>query len=93
MSLPNLVDLLVPALFGQVGHHLERDHRHAQLVLVLGDRLLRVVRSVERLARRVDSGARMVPPDYQVIGAEVAPDDRVPQGLPGSAKAHRKLKE
>ena len=66
---------------------------HADLVLVLPDQLLRVVRAVERLAGRVVARAGVVAADDQVVRAVVAPDDRVPERLARPGHAHRQRQE
>ena len=80
--------LFVLALRGQV-HKLGEGHRlDAQFVGVFLDKLLGVVRPVERLASRVDARTRVVASNDQVVGPEVAPDDRVPHGLSRPAHSH-----
>ena len=60
----------------------------AQLGLVLADEVLGVVRAVERLALGVLAGPGVVASHDEVGDPVVAPDDRVPDGLPGSPHAH-----
>ncbi len=54
-------------IFGRHVHHeLEGHQRHAELLLVLDDELLGVVRPVERVAVGVGTGAGMVAADDEV---------------------------
>ena len=64
-------DLLVPVLAGDVHQLLEGHGLDAGLLAEPVHDLLGVVRAVERLARRVDTGTGVVPADDQVVGAVV----------------------
>ena len=84
----NARSFFVAILIRQIQELGERHHRDADLVLVLLHQILRVIRTVERLAGRVLAGAGVVAPDDEVIGAVVAADDRVPDRLARSGHAH-----
>ena len=86
-------DLFVPVVVGDIHHLMEGDGPHSGLIAEPVDDLLGVVRAVERVACRVDSRAGVVTADDQVVGAVVAPDDGVPERLPGSGKPHRQRQE
>lgn len=69
-------------------HHLD-----VELVLVLSDEFLSIVRTVEILSLRVLSGSGVVTTDDEVSRTEVLSDDRVPDGLAGSGHPHREGQE
>ena len=93
LALGDLVLGDVAVLVGQVDHHLEGDHAHAQLGLVTGHQLLGVVGPVERLAAGVAARAGVVSSDDQVGAAVVLADDGVPHRLTGAAEAHRQREQ
>ena len=81
-------DLLVAVLVGQVRQLAERHHAHSELVGVLGHQLLGVIGPVEGLAGGIVAGPGVIAADDEVVGAVVAQDDRVPEGLAGPGHAH-----
>lgn len=74
-ALGDLVDRLVLVRIRKVGHLLERDHLDADLVRVLLDEVLRVVRAVEVFAGAVLARSGVVAADDEMGGAKVAADD------------------
>jgi hypothetical protein len=90
-SLDALLDLvlgLVLVRVGQVRHLLEGHDLDAELVPVLLDGVLRIVRAVEVDALGVLARTGVVTADNEVGGAVVLADDGVPDGLAGAAHAH-----
>lgn len=84
----DLVGGLVLVAVGDVNHLLELDHGDAELVRVLLNGDLGVVRAVVVLAVLVLAGAGVVTADNEVRGAVVLTDNGVPDGLAGTAHAH-----
>ncbi len=89
----NLVDRRIPVLVGQEDHLLEVDHLHADLVGVLGHRLLRRVGRIKRLAGRVVARPGVVSADDEMGASVVAADDRVQQDLTRPRHPHRQRQE
>jgi hypothetical protein len=87
-SLGDLVHRLVLVGTGEVGHHLEGDHFDVKLILVLGDELLRIIRSVKVLSLRVFPRTGVISTDDKVSRAKVLSNDGVPYGLPRSSHPH-----
>lgn len=73
---------------GQVGDLLELDDLDAELLPVLLDSVLSIVRAVEFLALGVLAGTSMVTSDDEVSGTVVLTDDGVPDGLTGTTHTH-----
>lgn len=73
---------------GQVGDLLERHDLNVDLVLVLLDKVLGIVRAVEILAGRILSGASVVTANDEVGGSVVLTDNGVPECLTGTSHAH-----
>ena len=71
-----------------VDHLAERDHRHPELGLVLAEEVLGIVGAVERPALGVGAGPGVVASHDEVGDPVIAPDDGVPDGLPGPPHAH-----
>ena len=72
---------------------LERDHRDAELVLVLGHQRLRVIGPVEGAAVAAGAGGGVVASDDEVGAAVVPAHDRVPEGLARPGHAHREIEQ
>lgn len=89
-ALGNLVDRLVFVRTGKVSHSLEGNHLNVELILVLRNQLLRVVRAVKVLSLRVLAWSSVVSADNEVGRTEVLSDDSVPEGFTRSSHAHRK---
>ena len=73
---------------GQVDHHAEGHHAHAQLGLVLAQHLLGSVGVVEGLASRVRARPGVVATHDEVAAAVVLADGGVPEDLPRPRHAH-----
>lgn len=92
-GLGDLVDGLVLVGVGEVGHHLEGNDLDAELVTVLLDGVLGVVRAVEVLTLAVAAGTGVVTADNEVGGTMVLADDGVPDGLTGTTHTHSQRKQ
>ncbi|VUC36812.1 unnamed protein product [Clonostachys rosea] len=92
-ALGDLVGGHVLVSVGDVDHLLELDHLDAELLLVLLDEVLSVVRTIVVLAVLVLTGTGVVTADDEVGGTVVLADDGVPEGLTGTAHAHSEGKE
>lgn len=84
----NLIRGNVLVRVGQVSDLLEGHYLDVDLVLVLLDKVLGIVRAVEILAGRVLSGTSVVTANDEVSGSVVLADDGVPEGLTGTSHAH-----
>ncbi|MPL71146.1 hypothetical protein SDC9_16917 [bioreactor metagenome] len=89
----DLVGRLVLGALLHIDHLLEVDHLAADLRLVLGEQLLRVIGAVEILAGAVLARAGMVAADDHVGAAVVAADDAVPDRLARAGHAHRQVQQ
>merc|ERR1719444_47257 len=78
----------VALLRTDIDHVLVVRHRHTQLRGVLLARLLRIVRTVEVVARDRALGPGHVTPNDEVRGTKVLPDDHVLNGLAWSGHLH-----
>lgn len=87
-TLGYLIDRLVLVGGRKVGHLLEGHHLDLELVVVLDDKVLGIVGTVEVLALGVLSRTGVVTSDDEVCCAEVLTDDRVPDGFAGTSHAH-----
>lgn len=87
-ALGDLIDGSVLVGVGQVGDLLELDDLNAQLVAVLLNRVLGVVRAVELLTLGVLTGTGVVTANNEVSGTVVLPDNGVPDGLTGTSHTH-----
>lgn len=92
-TLRDLIHWLVFIRRGKVRHLLEGHHLDLQLVAVLGDQVLSIVRSIEILACRVLARASVVTANDEVRHTKVLADDRVPDGLTRSSHAHGEWEE
>ena len=92
-GLGDLVDGLVLVGVGEVGHHLEGNDLDAELVTVLLDGVLCVVRTVEVLTLAVAAGTGVVTTDDEVGSTVVLADNGVPDGLTGTAHTHSQRKQ
>jgi hypothetical protein len=92
-GLGDLVDGLVLVGVGEVGHHLEGNDLDAELVAVLLDGVLGVVRAVEVLTLAVAAGTGVVTANNEVSGTMVLADNGVPDGLTGTTHTHSQRKE
>lgn len=77
----------------KVGHHLEGNDLDTELVTVLLNGVLRIVRAVEVDTLAVLAGAGVVTANDEVGRTVVLADDGVPDGLAGTAHAHGKGKK
>ncbi len=89
----NLVDRLIGVIVRDVHHHLEGDHLDPDLLLMLSEQLLSVVRPVEGLVGGIRAGPGVIAADDEVGAAVVLADDRVPQRLARPAHAHRQRQQ
>lgn len=89
----NLILRLVLIGVGQVGDLLELDNLNTQLVLVLLDGVLSVVRAVELLALGILTGTGVVTANDEVGSTVVLTDDGVPDGLTGTTHTHGKAEQ
>jgi hypothetical protein len=78
---------------GEVGNHLELDDLDAELVLVLLDGVLGIVRAVEVLTLGVGTRTSVVTADNEVGGTMVLTDDGVPDGLTGTTHTHSQTEQ
>ena len=92
-TLGNLINGGVLIAIGEVGHHLEGNDLNAELVTVLLDGVLGIVRAVEVDTLAVLAGTGVVTADDEVGRTVVLADDSVPDGLAGTAHAHGKGEE
>ena len=83
-----LVDFFVAVLVRQVNQFFEFDRFDADFAGILGHHQLRFVRAVERAALAVIARTGVVAADDQVVGAVIAADDGVPDGLARAGHAH-----
>ena len=89
-SLGDLVHRLVFVGTGKVGHHLEGNHLDMKFILVLGDELLGIIRTVEVLPLRVLARTGVITTDDKVSRSKVLSNDGVPYGLSGPSHPHGK---
>jgi hypothetical protein len=89
----DLVDGHVLVGVGKVGHHLERNDLNSDLLLVLLNGVLGVVRTVEVNTLRVGSGTGVVTSNNEVGSSVVLTDDSVPDSLTGTGHTHGQGKE
>lgn len=87
-ALLDLVHGLVLISVGEVGHHLERHDLDAQLVPVLLDFVLSIIRTVEVNALGVLSGAGVVTTDNEMCGTVILANDGVPDSFTRTTHAH-----
>ena len=87
-ALRNLVGGHVLVVVGDVDHLLELDHLDAELLLVLLDECLSIVRAVVVLAVLVLTGTSVVTADNEVGRTVVLTDNCVPQSFTGTTHAH-----
>lgn len=92
-TLGDLVYGLILVRGREVRHLLERHHLDVQLLVVLHDKVLCVIRTIEVLPLRVLARAGMVASDDEVRRAEVLADDSMPDRLAGPGHAHREREE
>lgn len=86
----NLVLGLVLIRVGQVGHLQEGNDLDTELIPVLLNSVLGVVRAVEVYALGVLSWTSVVTADNEVGGSVILADDSVPDGLTGTSHTHGK---
>ena len=72
---------------------LERDHSDLQLIAILRDELLGVIRTIKVLSQRVLSGASMVTANNKVGCAIIFADNSMPYCLTGPCHTHGKGEE
>lgn len=92
-TLGNLVDGAVLVGVGQVGNHLELNDLDTELILVLLDGVLGIVRTVEVLTLGVATGTSVVTTNNEVGGTVVLTDNGVPDGLTGTTHTHGKAEQ
>lgn len=92
-TLLDLVLRLVLIRVREVGHHLEGNDLNTELVLVLLDGILGIVRAIEFLTLGVLSGPGVVTTNNEVGRTVILTDDSVPDSLTRATHAHGKRKQ
>lgn len=89
----DLVDWGVIVGIREISHHLEGNNLNSEFLLVLLNSLLSIVRAVKILALGIGTGTGVVTANDEVGGTVVLADNRVPNGLAGTAHTHGEGKE
>src|SRR5678815_4938971 len=93
MPLCNQRRLFVTLLFREI-YHLGKEQRlHSDLRSVFSQQALRIVWSIKRLVVRINSRTGMIATDDEVVCAEVATNNGVPDRLAWSSHAHREWQQ